>query len=81
MGSAIYSKAEKVSKAMAGFFSSVFKSHQVNDGTRRAAMETVISAREDLQAAGNRLNDTIRDLMREQDRVTKRQRKNEKPNP
>lgn len=66
---------------MVNFLTSILRSHQVNDGTRRAAMETVISAREDLQAAGNSLSNTIRDLMRENDRVTKRRERNERPKP
>jgi hypothetical protein len=63
---------------MVSFLTSVFRSNRIEDGTRRAAMETVILARQDLQAASSRLNDTINDLIRENDRVTRRQQRNEK---
>lgn len=69
-----------------GFFSSIMRANKIEDGTRRAAIETIVSAREDLetatahaQSAGNKLTDTIRDLMREQDRVTKRRVRNAGP--
>jgi hypothetical protein len=71
------------------FFTSILRAGQVEDGTRRAVLETIVSAREGLEAAqasaehaGNKLTDTIRDLMRENDRVTKRRERNarQKPN-
>lgn len=64
---------------MLHFITSVINSNKVEDGTRRAAMETVISARESLTQASNALSETINDLMRENDRVTRRQIKHVKP--
>jgi hypothetical protein len=71
-----------------GFFSSIMRAGKIEDGTRRAVIETIVSAREDLEAAtahaekaGNKLTDTIRDLMREQDRVTKRRERNARKKP
>lgn len=65
------------------FFTSIMRAGKIEDGTRRAVMETVIAAREGLEAAQadaeharNKLTDTIRDLMRENDRVTKRRERN-----
>lgn len=66
---------------MVNFITSILRANRVEDGTRRAAMETVMSAREGLQSAQNALSNTISDLLRENDRVTKRQQKNEKPRP
>lgn len=71
-----------------GFFSSIMRAGKIEDGTRRAVIETIVSAREDLEAAtakaehaGNKLTDTISDLMREQDRITKRRERNARPKP
>lgn len=70
------------------FLSSIMRAGKVEDGTRRAVTETIVAAREDLEAAtaraehaGNRLTDTIRDLMKEQDRVTKRRERNARAKP
>ena len=63
---------------MAGFFATLFKPDQVQDGTRRAVMETVVQAREGVEKARNRLDDVITELLRDNDRVTKRQRENER---
>jgi hypothetical protein len=62
---------------MVNFLTSIFRANNLEDGTRRAAIETVASVREDFDASINSLQATIRDLMREQDRVTKRQQQNE----
>ena len=66
---------------MVNFLTSILRANRVEDGTRRAAMETVMTAREGLQSAQNALSNTISDLLRENDRVTKRQQTNEKPRP
>jgi hypothetical protein len=58
---------------MAGFFTTLFKSDQMSDGSRRAALENVSVAREGLERSTNKLLDTINDMLRENDRVTKRQ--------
>ena len=64
---------------MAGFFATLFKPDQISDGTRRAALETVAVAKEGLEAANDKLLDTIRDMLRENDRVTIRQPRNAPP--
>jgi hypothetical protein len=67
---------------MAGFFATLTNRNQLQDGTRRAVMETVVQAREGVEQARNRLDGVISDLMRENDRITKRQQRNvEKPSP
>lgn len=65
---------------MVNFITSILRANRVEDGTRRAAMETVMTAREGLEDAKNQLSATIRDLLRENDRATKRQPKNDKAN-
>ena len=71
---------------MGNFFTSIMRANKVEDGTRRAVIETMVGAREDLERAvmhaeraGNKLTNTISDLLRENDRVTKRQTRNAKP--
>lgn len=73
---------------MANFFTSILRAGKVEDGTRRAVIETIVAAREDLEAAtahaqnaGNKLTDTIRDLMLEQDRVTQRRARDARNKP
>lgn len=61
---------------MAGFFSTIMRKDQLQDGTRRAVMETVVNAREGVEQARNRLDSVIAELMQENDRVTQRQSKN-----
>lgn len=70
------------------FFTSIMRAGKLEDGTRRAVTETIVSARQDLEAAaadaehaGNKLTDTIRDLMREQDRLTRRRDRNARAKP
>jgi prefoldin subunit 5 len=65
------------------FLTSILRAGKVEDGTRRAAIETIVSARETLENAvahaeqtRNKLTDTIGDLMRENDRLTKRRVRN-----
>ena len=64
---------------MATFLTTLFVRDALKDGTQRAAIETVVNAREQLQKAGNRLSDTIRDVMDSNDRITRRRRSNEIP--
>ena len=60
---------------MTGFFATLFKPDQMSDGTRRAALETVTVAKEGLEASSDKLLATIRDMLRENDRVTRRQQR------
>lgn len=60
---------------MAGFFATLFKPDQMADGTRRAALETVMVAREGLDEASDKLTATIREMLRENDRANQRQRR------
>lgn len=62
---------------MAGFFATLFKPDQMADGTRRAAIENVSVAREGLERSTDKLLETIRDMLRENDRVTIRRQRND----
>jgi hypothetical protein len=62
---------------MAGFFATLFHPSQIEDGTRRAAIESVANATDDLDAATARLTKTIDEMLRENDRANKRRRKDE----
>ena len=57
----------------------IFKKDHLHDGSKREALDIVKSAREDLQQATSNLNDTIKNLLDENDNITRRQRRNVKP--
>lgn len=57
---------------MTGFFATLFKPDQAADGTRRAALETVMTAKEGLDRSTDKLLATIHDMLNENDRANQR---------